>query len=140
MKVLILLLIASMCMISLTTDASAGLEFCNYSGDHTLWVAVAYKKGDAWVSEGWWEIHRKECKQALSHRLRNQFYYYYAHDGHGGYYGGNYNFCVSRSEPFTNQDAKSCSKNEMKGFAELDVENYTNFTFKFTGKRSGRDR
>ena len=138
MKALIVVLIASMCMFSLTHDAFAGLEFCNHSGSDILDVAVAYQTRHGWVSEGWWTIQRGECKTAVGNRLHNQFYYYYARDNSGVFYGGNHYFCVD-TKRFFFEDPKRCSQSEMKGFRELNVGNSGQFIMNFTGKRSGRD-
>jgi uncharacterized membrane protein len=140
MKALIALVIASMCMFSLTTDAFADLQFCNHSGDNELLVAVAYEKGHTWVSQGWWAIHRGECKIAVGHRLHNQYYYYYARNSSGSFYGGDHYFCVDGTKSFLYHDPKRCPQNEMKGFKELDVGNSGSFIMNFRGKRSGRDQ
>jgi uncharacterized membrane protein len=138
MKVLIAPAIVLMCMFSLFADASAGLEYCNHSRDSVIYVAAAYEKGSGWVSQGWWELRRGECKTAIAHRLRNQYYYYRGDTKSGGSYSGNHFFCADDQE-FLYHDAKSCSQNNSKGFKELNVGNSGNFTMNFTGKRSGRD-
>ena len=139
MRILILILIFSVCMFSLTANSYAGLEVCNRSADGEVYLAVAYQKGNTWVSQGWWTIHRGECIQAIDHKLRNQFYYYHVQHPEGNY-GGNHYFCAHDTEPFLYRDAKRCAKSEMKAFRELNVENAANFSLSLTRKRSGKDQ
>ena len=77
-------------------QASAGFSFCNKSGVlHSF--SVAYKDGEKWRSEGWWNIEPGDCKRVISGDLRVRYYYYRATAKGREFSGDNYFFCTLSS-------------------------------------------
>ena len=54
--------------------AHADFRMCNLT-DRRVSVALAYTDGQAWVSEGWWNLQPTDCNTLLRGSLAAQFYY-----------------------------------------------------------------
>lgn len=59
---------------ALPSATLAGLEICNDS-EVKQTIAVGYKSGDVWVSEGWWGISPGDCVEPVKGDLKNRYYY-----------------------------------------------------------------
>ncbi len=74
------------------STAQAALEVCNQT-ETPRSVAIAYKDGDDWRSEGWWNIDVNECKDVVKGELKQRYYYYRATHKGQEVKAGDYNFC-----------------------------------------------
>lgn len=54
--------------------ALAGFEVCNDSEARQS-IAIGYKSGDTWVSEGWWIVEPGDCSEPVKGDLKNRYYY-----------------------------------------------------------------
>ncbi len=72
--------------------AQAELTLCN-KGEAAQTVGLAYKKADAWFSEGWWTIESADCKLLVGGDLANR-YYYYTVKNPSGFAGEGFSFCA----------------------------------------------
>ena len=54
--------------------AHADFRLCNNTTGR-ISVAMAYTDGEAWVSEGWWNLKPSACETLLRGPLAAQFYY-----------------------------------------------------------------
>jgi len=106
--------------LALPKTARADLKFCNKTSKKVD-VAVGYKSGDQWVSEGWWGIEPGICKTPIRGALQKPYYYYYA-DSDDLTWSGDYVFCTSQDE-FTIKGADNCKARgyEVEGFKEVHV-------------------
>lgn len=109
-------LIIMLSMLSL--NCKAGMEFCNRTTE-TISIAIGYKSGSDWVSEGWWNIYPGECKTVKSGYLPNSYYYYRATSSSGSW-EDDYYFCT-QSQAFTIYGDDNCSSRgySRKGFIQL---------------------
>ncbi|TDK41062.1 DUF1036 domain-containing protein [Antarcticimicrobium luteum] len=112
--------------------ALADLRLCNEaSARHS--VAVGYKSGDQWMSEGWWNIDPGKCATVISGDLKYRFFYYrllakgrrFEHEGYG--------FCT-RTSAFTIEGDKNCADRGYtnSGFRQIDAGDARDFSFSFT--------
>lgn len=101
--------------------ALAGLEICNdTSATHP--VAIGYKSGDQWISEGWWTIPADECRTLISADLANRYYYFMARLQDWGFAHEDIVFCVT-PEVFTITGDENCEARgyETGRFAKIDT-------------------
>src|SRR5450755_1978765 len=77
--------------------ALADFRMCNNTANRVS-VSLAYTDGQAWVSEGWWNLKPSDCDTLLRGGLAAQFYYVYAMDERGGEWKGKAFMCTSDSE------------------------------------------
>jgi len=56
--------------------ADAALRICNPHEDLRT-VALGYRDGPAWVSEGWWNIAAGDCATVLGGDLSSRYYHYF---------------------------------------------------------------
>lgn len=87
--------------------AWAGLEICNKTGARHS-VAVGYKDGDVWTSEGWWNLDPGKCATPLKADLRYRYYYFRAINTGRTFQDENYVFCTD-SGAFTIEGDKDCA-------------------------------
>ncbi len=112
--------------------AAAGLKLCNESSARQS-VAVGYKSGDQWVSEGWWNIDPGKCTTLIGGDLKHRFYYYrllakgrsFEHEGYG--------FCT-QTAAFTIEGDQNCVDRGYvnAGFRQIDAGGARDFSFSFT--------
>ena len=62
--------------------ADAQLEFCNKTYKKVSMVLLGYD-GSFWLTKGWYNIEPSACKQLISKKLTNRYYYFYAHRADG---------------------------------------------------------
>lgn len=95
----------------LATPAAAELRLCNKS-DVPQSVAVGYKDGDTWVSEGWWQIAPGDCATPIRAELSARYYYYAVSAPGQQFDGEGYMFCTD-SAAFTIEGDTEC---EARGY------------------------
>jgi uncharacterized membrane protein len=117
------------------SDARAGLEICNNTGVNAS-VAIGYKSGNDWMSEGWWNVAATACKEVVSGDLK-QRYYYIAPRGDTDFEGAfDYSFCT-QDQSFTITGDEDCEKRGFKRekFFQVDTgETSKSFSFALTEK------
>jgi uncharacterized membrane protein len=114
-------LLFALCLAGLfaAAPARAELSFCNETGE-TQWVAVGYKSGENWVSEGWWEISSGDCKAPIPGDLTNRHYYYRLFSD--SFEGEGFKFCVKR-DVFRSEGDENCAARgfDSGDFADIDT-------------------
>ncbi len=68
-------ILASVCLIACSAQASAKIQFCNNFA-HPIAVAVAFERDGEWISEGWLEVPKDQCVFDEKHPDVTSFYYY----------------------------------------------------------------
>ena len=103
------------------TAALADLTFCNVS-DARATLAIGYKSGGDWVSEGWWAAEPDECRTILSYPLENRYYYYRVTSGSHSWEMDSYMFCTS-SDAFEIVGDEDCEARgyDREGFTETEL-------------------
>ena len=101
--------------------ARADFRMCNLT-DRRVSVALAYTDGQAWVSEGWWNLKPTDCDTLLRGSLAAQYYYVYAMDERGGEWKGKAFMCTSDRE-FKIDGRQDCFVRgfDRTGFFEVDT-------------------
>jgi uncharacterized membrane protein len=101
--------------------ARAGLEICNDTQARQT-VAIGYKQGDDWVSEGWWNIDPGACSTPVSGDLKNRYYYYLSKSSGWEFMDGNIAFCTE-SDVFTIVGDQDCAQRgyEKSLFRKIDT-------------------
>ncbi len=110
-------------------DAHAELRLCNKTPVQ-VGIAIGYKGGDTWVSEGWWNIPAETCQVVVEGPLPSRYYYVYALDyEEGGAWGGTSFMCTDERE-FTIQGVQDCVARgfERRGFIEVDTRDKLSWT------------
>ncbi|BCJ89820.1 hypothetical protein IZ6_05550 [Terrihabitans soli] len=115
---------------------------CN-STKSRVGVAVGYKDGESWVTEGWWNVAAASCETLLKGPLVARYYYVYALDyDHGGEWGGSAFMCTKEKE-FTIKGIDNClARNYNRtGFFEIDTGEQRSWTVQLTeGGMGGNDQ
>jgi uncharacterized membrane protein len=101
--------------------ARADFRICNNSSGRVS-VAIAYTDGQAWISEGWWNLKSTNCEVLLRGTLAAQFYYVYAMDERGGEWKGKAFMCT-RDREFRIESRENCLVRgyDRTGFLEIDT-------------------
>jgi uncharacterized membrane protein len=133
----------------LPAAAHADFRLCNATSSR-VGVAVGYKNGANWVTEGWWNIAGSSCETLLKGPLVARYYYVYALDyDRGGEWGGASYMCTEPHE-FTIRGIADCRARgyEKTGFFEIDTRDQRSWTVQLTetpaktqtqASRPGRD-
>lgn len=119
--------------------AHAEFRLCNRT-ESRVGVAVGYKDGDSWVTEGWWNVAANSCETLLRGDLPARFYYLYAVDyDQGGEWSGNAHMCT-REKEFTIRGAGDCLARgfERTGFFEVDTQEQKSWTVQLTQSNQKR--
>ncbi len=116
----------------LATPALADLNFCNET-DAVVSIAVGYKDGGTWTSEGWWNPGPGDCVTPVGGDLTNRYYYYRVQSDDIDFPTENYSFCTT-SRAFTIVGDENC---EARGFTtanfnELDTGDARDWTVSLT--------
>lgn len=112
--------------------ALADLKLCNNtSARHS--VAVGYKSGEQWVSEGWWNLDPGDCRTPIKGDLKYRKYYYRAQSNDRDFLDENYVFCTQGSA-FTIEGDKDCEARGYRKsrFREIDTGKSVDFVFSFS--------
>lgn len=92
---------------ALPRDAAATLTICNTTEDKHS-VAIGYKSGDTWISEGWWNITAGDCMQPVKGDLKQRYYYLRATSSSREFLDENIAFCTQK-DAFTIRGDSDCS-------------------------------
>lgn len=114
-------------------EAFADFRLCNNTGNR-IGVAVGYKSGDGWVTEGWWNLSARSCETLLKGALVARFYYVYAVDyDRGGEWSGKAYMCT-RDREFTVRGIEDCLARgyDRTGFFEVDTGEQRSWTVQLT--------
>ncbi|MEX0310912.1 MAG: DUF1036 domain-containing protein [Tateyamaria sp.] len=96
----------ALAMMSAAGPVLAGLEICNGT-DARHSIAIGYKDGDNWVSEGWWNIDPGACATPIKGDLKSRYYYLRANSNGRSFVDENYAFCT-QGDAFTIVGDKDC--------------------------------
>jgi len=118
----------------LTADpALADLRLCNNTGGR-VGIAIGYKDGEGWVTEGWWNLAARSCETLLRGGLVARFYYVYGIDyDRGGEWSGQAFMCT-RDKEFTIRGTQDCLARgyDRTGFFEVDTGEQRAWTVQLT--------
>jgi uncharacterized membrane protein len=113
--------------------AAADFRLCNNTGGR-VGIALGYKDGDGWVTEGWWNLASRSCETLLRGNLVARFYYIYAIDyDRGGEWSGQAFMCT-RDKEFTVRGTEDCLARgfDRTGFFEVDTGEQRSWTVQLT--------
>lgn len=111
----------------------ADFRLCNNTGSR-VGVAVGYKDGDHWMTEGWWNLSSRSCETILRGTLSSRYYYIYAVDyDRGGEWSGKAFMCT-REKEFTIRGVEDCLARgfDRTGFFEVDTVSQQSWTVQLT--------
>lgn len=114
-------------------DALADLRLCNMTGSR-VGVALGYRDGQGWVTEGWWNLEARRCETLLKGALASRFYYVYAVDyDRGGDWSGKAYMCT-RDREFSIRGVENCLARgyDRNGFFEVDTGEQKSWTIQLT--------
>jgi uncharacterized membrane protein len=117
----------------LASAAHADFRLCNRT-DARIGVALGYKDGEHWTTEGWWNIPPGTCETLVRGQLIARYYYLYAQDyDQGGEWSGKAFLCT-RDKEFTIQGIADCLARgyNRTGFFEVDTLDQKNWTVQLT--------
>jgi uncharacterized membrane protein len=126
-------LITSLLLFLSLLPASADFRLCNNTGSR-VGVAVGYKDGDGWITEGWWNLSARSCETLLRGTLVARYYYLYAVDyDRGGEWSGKAYMCT-RDKEFTIRGVENCLARgfDRAGFFEVDTGEQQSWTVQLT--------
>src|ERR1700674_738819 len=115
------------------TPAAADFRLCNNTGSR-VGIAIGYKDGDGWTTEGWWNLSARSCDTLLKGALVARFYYIYAIDyDRGGEWSGKAYMCT-RDKEFTIRGIDDCLARgyDRTGFFEVDTSEQRSWTVQLT--------
>lgn len=113
--------------------AEADFRLCNRSSSR-VGIALGYKDGDSWSTEGWWNLAPRSCETLLRGDLLARFYYVYAVDyDQGGEWAGKAVMCT-RDKEFTIRGIENCLARgfDRTGFFEVDTHEQKSWTVQLT--------
>jgi uncharacterized membrane protein len=113
--------------------ARADFRLCNNTSSR-VGIAVGYKDGDGWATEGWWNVAAHGCEVLLRGELADRFYYIYAIDyDRGGEWSGQAFMCT-RDKEFTIRGTDNCLARgfDRTGFFEVDTGEQRSWTVQLT--------
>jgi uncharacterized membrane protein len=113
--------------------AAADFRLCNNTGSR-VGIAIGYKDGDGWTTEGWWNLAGRSCDTLLKGALVARFYYIYAIDyDRGGEWSGKAFMCT-RDKEFTIRGIEDCLARgfDRTGFFEVDTGEQRSWTVQLT--------
>jgi len=117
----------------LPSAAHADFRLCNNTGSR-VGVALGYKDGEGWMTEGWWNISARSCETLLRGGLVARFYYIYAVDyDRGGEWSGQAFMCT-RDKEFTIRGTEDCLARgyDRTGYFEVDTGEQRSWTVQLT--------
>ena len=106
----------------MATAARADLRLCNLTPSR-VGIALGYRDGQGWVTEGWWNLNARGCETLLKGPLSARFFYIYAVDyDRGGEWSGR-SFMCTRDREFTIRGVEDCFARgfDRSGFFEVDT-------------------
>jgi len=124
---------ATVALASSATPAAADFRICNLTKSR-VGIALGYKDGEGWATEGWWNLTAGNCETLLRGTLAARFYYVYAVDyDRGGEWSGQAFMCT-RDKEFTIRGTGDCLARgfERTGFFEVDTGEQQTWTVQLT--------
>ena len=115
------------------TPAAADFRICNLTKSR-IGIAIGYKDGEEWATEGWWNVAAGNCETLLRGNLAARFYYIYAVDyDRGGEWSGQAFMCT-REKEFTIRGTGDCLARgfDRTGFFEVDTGDQRAWTVQLT--------
>ncbi len=115
------LLLASAALWAVPGVAHADLRLCNNTSSRVS-ISLAYTDGQAWVTEGWWNMKANACDTLLRGPLAAEYYYVYGMDESGGEWKGKTYMCT-RDHEFRIEGRQDCYVRgfDRTGFFEIDT-------------------
>lgn len=113
--------------------AAADFRLCNNTGSR-VGVAIGFKDGEGWSTEGWWNLSSRTCETLLKGALVSRYYYVYAVDyDRGGEWSGKAYMCT-RDREFTIRGIEDCLARgfDRTGFFEVDTGEQLSWTVQLT--------
>ncbi len=126
-------LIVLVAVIATSAPAKADFRLCNNTSGR-VGVAIGYKDGEGWLTEGWWNLSSRICEVLLRGELVARFYYVYAIDyDRGGEWSGQAFMC-SRDKEFTIRGTEDCLARgfDRTGYFEVDTSEQKSWTVQLT--------
>ncbi|WP_371347630.1 DUF1036 domain-containing protein [Ancylobacter sp. IITR112] len=120
----------------MAAPAAADFRLCNRSSSR-VGIALGYKDGNSWATEGWWNIGANSCETLLRGDLVARFYYVYAIDYDlGGEWSGKAFMCT-REKEFTIRGIQDCLARgfDRTGFFEVDTHEQKSWTVQLTERK-----
>ncbi|KZK76538.1 hypothetical protein PsW64_00878 [Pseudovibrio sp. W64] len=114
-------------------SAKADFRACNKT-ESTVNIAIGYRDGADWITEGWWTIDKNTCDTLVSGDLASRYYYLYAvQTDQNGEWDGKAYMCV-RQKKFTIRGIEDCVARgyERTGFFEIDTGEQSSWTVQLT--------
>jgi uncharacterized membrane protein len=131
--VLVLFTLAAATLLASAGPAAADFRLCNNTSSR-VGVAVGYKDGQGWTTEGWWNLPARSCETVLKGSLVARYYYVYAIDyDRGGEWMGQAYMCT-RDKEFTIRGIGDCLARgyDRTGFFEVDTGEQRAWTVQLT--------
>ncbi|MGB7035830.1 MAG: DUF1036 domain-containing protein [Xanthobacteraceae bacterium] len=113
--------------------AAADFRLCNKTPSR-VGIAIGYKDGQGWTTEGWWNLPSRACETILKGNLVARYYYVYAVDyDRGGEWMGQAFMCT-RDKEFTIRGIGDCLARgyDRTGFFEVDTGEQRAWTVQLT--------
>ena len=123
----------TLALVSWAGPAAADFRLCNNTPSR-VGVAVGYKDGEGWTTEGWWNLSARSCETLLKGNLIARYYYIYAIDyDRGGEWMGQAFMCT-RDKEFTIRGIGDCLVRgfDRTGFFEVDTGEQRAWTVQLT--------
>jgi uncharacterized membrane protein len=120
-------------LLAFSGPARADFRLCNNTGSR-VGIALGYKDGEGWITEGWWNVSARSCETLLRGSLVARYYYIYAVDyDRGGEWSGHAYMC-SRDKEFTIRGNEDCLARgyDRTGFFEVDTGEQRAWTVQLT--------
>ena len=130
---LVLFTLAAATLLASAGPAAADFRLCNNTSSR-VGVAVGYKDGQGWTTEGWWNLPARSCETVLKGSLVARYYYVYAIDyDRGGEWMGQAYMCT-RDKEFTIRGIGDCLARgyDRTGFFEVDTGEQRAWTVQLT--------
>src|SRR5579872_1302363 len=125
--------LAAVALLASARPAAADFRLCNNTPSR-VGVAVGYKDGEGWTTEGWWNLSARSCETLLKGNLIARYYYIYAIDyDRGGEWMGQAFMCT-RDKEFTIRGIGDCLARgfDRTGFFEVDTGQQRAWTVQLT--------
>jgi uncharacterized membrane protein len=130
---LALSVLAAATLVASASPAAADFRLCNNTPSR-VGIAIGYKDGQGWTTEGWWNLPARTCETILKGNLVARYYYVYAVDyDRGGEWMGQAFMCT-RDKEFTIRGIGDCLARgyDRTGFFEVDTGEQRAWTVQLT--------
>jgi len=125
--------LAAFALAASASPAAADFRLCNNTSSR-VGIAIGYKDGEGWTTEGWWNLPARTCQTVLKGNLVARYYYVYAIDyDRGGEWMGQAYMCT-RDKEFTIRGIGDCLARgyDRTGFFEVDTGEQRAWTVQLT--------